>query len=364
MTTPSHVQGAPALVVRFRDRAAANRRIAGMSAAGRWVAHARAAGLEPVAFMAPGAGRWPLATRADFRRAGVVGGVPIVEPDAFLPSDAQVFDGRFLPSPELLARGGSTDPGKVIDFDWPTQAARRILLATAKPSDGVISRWLNRPVSQRISQALLALVPGIRPWHVTLVVAGVAVAMMLALLTGGAAGLIWGGILFHVASVLDGVDGEIARASYHSSQAGAVLDTRVDMVTNIGYFVCVAIALTRLYGGHQALVGGTAVLFALVGLGTTAWLLKRLDRPGSFDIVKLYYRERFPGGWQWLVTETLVSMTSRDFFAFAFGVVIVAGFGWAVSWLLLGFTATYMIFVLGSVPGLLRTAPPLRGISA
>jgi CDP-L-myo-inositol myo-inositolphosphotransferase len=196
------------------------------------------------------------------------------------------------------------------------------------------------------------------------VVAAVAVAMMLALLTGGAAGLIWGGVLFHVASVLDGVDGEIARASYHSSQAGAVLDTRVDMVTNIGYFVCVAIALTKLYGGYQAIVGGTAVLFALVGLGTTAWLLKRLDRPGSFDVVKLYYRERFPGGWQWLVTETLVSMTSRDFFAFAFGVVIVAGFGWAVSWLLLGFTATYMVFVLGAVPGLLRTAPPLRGISA
>ena len=344
MSGRSHLQGSPTLVVRFGDRAAANCRIAGMSAAGRWVAHARAAGLEPVAFVAPGAGRWPLATRADFRRVGVVGGVPILDADAPLPPGAQVLDGRYLPAPELLARRDFTDTSELIDFGRPAQAARRILLATAKTSDGVISRWLNRPVSQRISQLLLAVVPGIRPWHMTMVVALVAIAMVFALLTGGAAGLIWGGVLFHVASVLDGVDGEIARASYHSSQAGAVLDTRVDMLTNIGYFVGVAVALTRLYGGYQAIVGGLAVMFALTGLGTTAWLLKRLDRPGSFDIIKLYYRERFLDGWQKLVTETIVAMTSRDFFAFAFGVVIVAGFGWSVSWLLLGFTATYMVF--------------------
>jgi hypothetical protein len=111
-------------------------------------------------------------------------------------------------------------------------------------------------------------------------------------------------------------------------------------------------------------VGGTAVLFALTGLSVTAWLLKRLNRPGSFDVVKHYYRDRFPGGWQWVVTETLVLMTSRDFFAFAFGVVIVAGFGWAVSWLLLGFAATYLFFVLCAVPGVLRGAQTIRGISA
>ena len=351
----SHLQGPPALLVRFRDRAAANRRIAGMSAAGRWVAHARAAGLEPVAFVAPGAGRWPPATRADFRRVGVVGGVPILDADAALPAGAQMADGRFLP----LGDGE-------IDLDRPHQAARRILLATAKGSDGIISRWLNRPVSQRLSQLLLLIAPGVRPWQMTLVVAAVAIAMLAALLFGGKAGLVWGSVLFHVASVLDGVDGEIARASHRSSQAGAVLDTRVDMLTNIGYFVAVSVALTRLYGGYQAMVGAVAVLFALTGLGTTAWLLRKLDRPGSFDVVKLYYRERFPGGWQWLVTETLVSMTSRDFFAFAFAVVIVLGFGWAVLWLLLGFTATYLAFVLGAVPGVLRSGEPqpVRGISA
>ena len=360
----THSQGTPRLLVRFRDPAAANQRIAGMSAAGRWVVRAREAGLGPVAFVAPGAGRWPPATRADFRRAGVVGGVPILGSDVPPPDGAQVIDGRFLPPAALLAQGGSTGTGEVIDLGRPAQAARRIIKATAKTSDGIISRWINRPISQAISQVLLTLLPGIRPTHMTLVVAAVAIAMVLALLTGGASGLIWGGILFQVASVLDGVDGEIARAAHRSSQGGAVLDTRVDMLTNIGYFVGVSFALTRIYGGYQAIVGGMAVVFALTGLGITAWLLKRLGRPGSFDVVKLYYRERFPGGWQMLVTETLVAMTSRDFFAFALGVVIVLGFGWSVSWLLLGFTATYLFFVLCAVPGVLRAAPAVRGISA
>lgn len=362
---PPHVQGAPALLVRFPDAAAANRRVAGMSAAGRWVAVAREAGVGPVAIEAPGAGRWPLATRADFRRAGVFGGVPVFSPDAPRPAEVLVVDGRWLPDAATLAKGGG---GDAIDLSRTGHATRRILQATAKPTDGVISRWLNRPVSQRISAALLLLVPGIRPWHMTLVVAAVACAMLAALLTGGPAGLVWGAVLFHVASVLDGVDGELARATYRSSPAGAALDTRVDMLSNIGYLIGVAVALTRIYGGYQAIVGGTAVLFALTGLATTAWLLKRLDRPGSFDVVKHYYRDRYPGGWQWLVTETLVSMTSRDFWAFAFGVVIVLGFGWAVTWLLLGFTATYLYYVLAAVPGLLRTGAPAgsaaRGISA
>lgn len=354
-------RGAPAdtlLLIRFPDAQTANRRLAGMSVAGRWVARAREAGFDRIAIQAPDAQHWPPATRADFRRAGLHGGVATLDADA-TPANARIVDGRYLPDAVALAQG---EPTGGIDLQQP-HAVRRILQATAKPSDGVISRWINRPISQRVSAALLTVLPEIRPRHMTLAVAGVATVMVIALLAGGPAGLFWGSILFQVASVLDGVDGEIARATYRSSTAGAVLDTRVDMLTNIGYFVGVAVALTRIYGGAQAIVGGLAVAFALSGLGILAWLLKRLERPGSFDLLKLYYRERFPGGWQWLVTETLVAMTSRDFFAFAFGVVIVCGAGWAVSWLLMAFTATWLVAVLCAVPGVLRqAAPTLRGI--
>jgi CDP-L-myo-inositol myo-inositolphosphotransferase len=239
-----------------------------------------------------------------------------------------------------------------------------IVRSTAKSTDGIISRRLNRPVSQRVSVLLLRWWPEVRPWHATALVALVAVAMIASLLFGGYPGLIAGGVLFHLASVLDGVDGEIARATHRASAAGAALDTRVDMLTNIGYFVSVAVALTRLYGGAQAAVGGLAVVLALLGLAIVAWLARRMGLHGSLDVLKPYYRERFPEGWQFWVTEVLVATTSRDFFAFAFGVVIVLGLGWTVSWLLLGFVITWLAAVICAVPGVLRQADyrPLTGI--
>ena len=348
------------LHVRFPDAAAANARIAGVA-----VAHARAAGFDQVLVDAPGATRWPAATLDDFTRTGAPATLATAGRGRGI-----VVDGRYLPDVcalRALAAGGCpARPEPPLDLGQPDQALRRILAATAKPSDGIVSRWLNRPVSQRISALLLRHFPAIRPSHATGAVALVAAVMLACLLFGGAGGLVAGGILFHVASVLDGVDGEIARASYRGSQAGAELDTRVDMLTNIGYFVGVAVALTRLYGGRQAVVGGLAVLFALTGLALLAWLVRRSGNTGSFDVLKPYYRTRFPGGWQWWVTEMLVATTSRDFFAFAFGVVIVLGAGWAVSWLLMGFAATWLLAVLCAVPGVLRQAEPraLRGISA
>lgn len=360
---PSQRRIAPSLAVRIVDFAAANRRVAGLSVAARWAARAGEAG-QDVAIVVPDAARWPAATRDDFARTGVE---PVLL--SSVPAGVAVVDGRWLPEPAALRSATPGTPlhrADAIDLDDETTATRRILAATAKPSDGLVSRWLNRPVSQRISALLLRHAPGVRPSHMTGVVALVAVAMVLSLLFGGAKGLIAGGILFHLASVLDGVDGELARATYRSSPAGAALDTRVDMLTNIGYFLSIAVALTRLYGGHQALVGALAVVGALSGLAITAWLARRMGVRGSFDILKPYYRRRFPGGWQWWVTEILVTTTSRDFFAFAFGVVIVVGLGWAVSWLLLGFILAWLTAVVCAVPGVLRAvgAAPLTGISA
>lgn len=355
----------PTLVVRFPDVAAANRRVAGVSAAGRWAASAEAAGLT-IGVAAPGLRAWTPATADDFGRIGVA--ATIVAPGTALGA-TPLLDGRFLADPaavRLLARGQRVDRTQLIDLADAPRATRLIVQATAKRTDGVVSRWLNRPVSQRISALLLRFAPGVRPSHVTAVVALTGLAMALAFLFGGARGLVVGALLFQLASMLDGVDGELARATFRGSAAGAALDTRVDLVSNIGYLVCVEVALTRLYGGVQPMVGGLAVMFALTGLALIAWLARRMGLHGSLDVLKPYYRRRFPDGWQWWVTELLVMTTSRDFWAFAFGVVIVAGVGWAVSWLLLGFVLAWLTAVVCAVPGVLRQAGgvAVRGISA
>ena len=51
-------------------------------------------------------------------------------------------------------------------------------------------------------------------------------------LEGGKTGLILGGILFQAASVIDGVDGEMARATFRATDFGKTLDSAVDMATN------------------------------------------------------------------------------------------------------------------------------------
>ncbi len=387
------------LLVSFPDVVEAEHRVAGMSAAGRWAAVARAAGGRDPAFLIGGVtSGWGRATLDDFERAGVSGmalQIDATAVDTFLASQPLgpllLADGRYLPDAEALGallaepRIAATSDGApviasgtttmslptltathsasavavpVTDLACPADAVRRLVRATAKPSDGVVSRWINRPISQRISAPLLIHVPGVRPSHVTLMVGAVGVVMVAALLFGGWTGLIVGGVLFQVASVLDGVDGEIARASYRASVAGATLDTRVDVGTNLGYFVGIAVSLTRLYGARQALVGGIVVLFASVGMLLLSWLARRAGQPGSLDVLKHYYRRRFPTGWQRRVTETLVAMTSRDFFAFLFGVVIVAGAGWTVSWLLAGFSTIWLFLILAAIPGLLHGSVP------
>ena len=125
----------------------------------------------------------------------------------------------------------------------PCRPAGRSSAATGKPGDGLVSRWLNRPISQRAHLAGARHLPGIRPIHVTVFNALLAVPMFLLLLFGGHAGLILGAILFQAASVLDGVDGEMARATFRTSAEGASLDSLIDMSINFLFVLGLTIHL-------------------------------------------------------------------------------------------------------------------------
>ncbi|WP_152616403.1 CDP-alcohol phosphatidyltransferase family protein [Sphingomonas sp. ERG5] len=228
-----------------------------------------------------------------------------------------------------------------------------VVEATGKPSDGLASRWVNRPVSRRISAQLLRI-SGLRPWHATAAVGLVGVVMILSLLFGGYAGLVAGGLLFQTASVLDGVDGEVARATYRSSARGALLDTSVDMAINVGFFVAVTISLTQLYGQSQALAGGIAIMLVVTGLSLMAWLARRLGKPGDLNFLKRFYRQRFPRGFAASITSALVAVTSRDLFALIFALTILAGGGRFILFALCGFAMLWLFLVLCAVRPILR----------
>jgi phosphatidylglycerophosphate synthase len=317
----------------FRDANAAGRPIAGVAAAARAAAVLVEDGAREIWIALEDGGRLSAAAEDDLRRAcpgvtfhyGSGDGVPAIRGEEILPlgSDAA--------------------------------AARQILRETAKESDGVVSKYLNRPVSRLLS-ALLLQIPGFRPVHATIGTALIALAMAYELLFGGHKGLLWGGILFHAASVFDGVDGEVARATYRSSARGASLDTAIDMMTNILFYVGVTVSLTRIFGPGQAMVGGWAVAAGLTGMLILGWLVRQLGEPGNFDLLKRFYRDKFDSGFPRLVVDAMVMITSRDFFAFGSAVLIVTGHPKLVTLGLALFASLWVVLIVLALPQMVRRA--------
>ena len=316
----------PPAIVSFATADQASRRIAGVAAAARVARQLVEAGEGPIWLIVPE----PLtqAAMADLDR--------LVGSHIVRIADKQVLQ-EMLDQHEISIEAVAAAP---------EIRASTILMATGKESDGPVSRLLNRPISRAISAALLRF-SGIRPLHATIGTAFIAVSMFAALMLGGAPGLIAGGILFHAASVFDGVDGEIARATFRTSRGGAALDSMVDIATNFAFIAGVTVNLAAAGIPDALIAGGWGLALFLLGL-----LLLRLvpaRREGQFvlDQLKQLHRGRMSRPVAQLVRwATIVS--SRDFFALLFALLILAG--WPISILyIFAAAATVWIVVVVSV---------------
>ncbi|HSL10788.1 MAG TPA: NTP transferase domain-containing protein [Actinomycetota bacterium] len=145
-------------------------------------------------------------------------------------------------------------PGTWTDVDAPDDvrlARRRLRRSLGKEGDGPISRLLNRPVSTRISM-VLARTP-ISPDAMSAVGAALGIIAAVLLASGSA---VAAGVAVHATSVLDGVDGELARLRLRASPRGAMLDGILDRLVD------------------AAVIGGLGVWAAATTDGVTVvWLV-------------------------------------------------------------------------------------------
>jgi CDP-L-myo-inositol myo-inositolphosphotransferase len=114
---------------------------------------------------------------------------------------------------------------------------------SGKPQDGLVSRFVNRPISRSITRLLLKF--PITPSAWTISIFPLLIAAFVFLSRGDRLGFICGTAIFQLYSILDGCDGEIARAKGLESARGQRLDTFCDIIGNLLLVLGVGVGLQR-----------------------------------------------------------------------------------------------------------------------
>ncbi|ASJ00321.1 CDP-alcohol phosphatidyltransferase [Thermococcus gorgonarius] len=157
------------------------------------------------------------------------------------------------------------------DVDTPEdiKRARKMLVKTAVKGtgDGFVSRYLNRKISTEISALL---VDKVTPNQMTAFT--FALGIFSALLT--LVSLPLAGILYQLSSILDGVDGELARAQLRTSRLGGYIDSILDRYVDGTFLALLA------YSTLSEPLWYLIALFALLGSVMVSYSTERFK--GAF----------------------------------------------------------------------------------
>ncbi len=247
--------------------------------------------------------------------------------DAYLNfTDNQVYLDRDIQA--VLAGQNSEAPSMDVRSFKTAQIEHMVLSHLSKPTDGIVSRWINRPISTLMSRYLVWL--GLPPFVFTMVTALIAGTMGWVLFSGVPLSILLGAGLYQLASIVDGIDGEIARMTYQSSKRGARLDTAVDMMTNLLFFAGFLYALGHALpkDGPQYLMIATRwiVGLAILGIGSMSALLYFGPGGGSFDVLGTTIKKRLVDRPRAHMIFTYAErLFKRDFFALLFFILALFG---------------------------------------
>jgi CDP-L-myo-inositol myo-inositolphosphotransferase len=115
-----------------------------------------------------------------------------------------------------------------IDDETELKQAEKCLIneLVNKKSDGIISRYINRPLSTRITKFLLRT--NIQPNTISMICFLLSLIGAVFLFQKGYYNLLIGAILAQLSSVIDGCDGEVARLKFYETNFGGWFDAVLD----------------------------------------------------------------------------------------------------------------------------------------
>jgi phosphatidylglycerophosphate synthase len=223
---------------------------------------------------------------------------------------------------------------------------KHFLRLMGKSQDGMVAKFLNRPISSVITRLLLKLPITPNAWTMlTFALAPVAFGFLV---RGDYTGFLAGTALFQLINILDGCDGEIARAKYLDSESGRRLDAFCDFLANLFFVLCLGIGLLRQPSltanvGFVYLFESLITFFIMAG-GVGRFLMPLLAR----DTTRVASRrqedfnlaDRFFGR---SLTAFIYQITQRDVIYFVFLLLAIAG---RASWILHIFFAFSVITLL------------------
>jgi phosphatidylglycerophosphate synthase len=159
---------------------------------------------------------------------------------------------RLAPSGPLIA---------IESRDDLSRAEAALLQSLRKKEDGALAKY-DRAISLAISSLVMRL--PVHPNYAT-VVAGL-IGWMSGVIAshGGYGWLLAGAIVYYASNIVDGIDGELARAKLLESRLGQWLDTLFDDSTNLAFWLGTAIGSYRTWHSSTSLALGLAIAVGIV----------------------------------------------------------------------------------------------------
>ncbi len=217
-----------------------------------------------------------------------------------------------------------------------------------KPTDGWIAQNINRKISLQITRLLVRT--NLSANHVTALVTLIGVLSGLFVATGRYADIFIGAILFNLASILDGCDGEISKLKLSSSKMGEWLDTLSDNFTYLVFLIGIVIGLHKQGNSPHLFIEATLTFVGVfLTLGVMFFYLIRYTNSGSLvtiqkDLVEEENKRTEKGVSSWL--SKIKFMMKRDFFALFFMMLAIFNhLDWILHLSLIGANLTWIVIL-------------------
>jgi phosphatidylglycerophosphate synthase len=246
-------------------------------------------------------------------------------------------------------------------------AERRLLASLRKPTDGIFARYINRRISLLITRLLMNT--GVHPNQVSLFTLALGIAAGVICASGGWLAALIGAVCLEAHSIIDGVDGELARLKHLRSRLGSYLDTISDDLAITSLMAGLTVNLWRSGRSWALVVGALAVLASVTGRTVVYTLLTRVYHTG--DQLALAWQfapaaER--RGLRRLGHEVLTvlrALIKRDCFATVFVLLALAGRADVMLLLSCAFAVGYLVALAAQLrhlrAGRAAAAPPVPG---